>query len=110
MRAEFGAIGDPRKIVAEAWDLDAVAAAYRDFIEEFARRGPRTPEAVFAAQTMLVHAVAQVPVPRSRPARRDAARRLAALARARLFGERHDAWAATAQDYFRSLEAVRRAA
>ena len=29
-RAEIGDVGDPLKVVAEAWDLDAVAAAYRE--------------------------------------------------------------------------------
>jgi phenylacetic acid degradation operon negative regulatory protein len=110
LRAEFGDIGDPRKIVAEAWDLDAVSAAYHDFIEDFARRRPRTPEAFFAAQTMLVHQWRKFPfldpdlpaemLPSGWPRERAH----------RLFHERHDAWGATAQDYFRSLEAVRRAA
>src|ERR687884_1752669 len=54
-RAEIGALGDPRRLVAQAWDLDGVAAAYRDFIDAFARRRPQSPEAVFAAQTLLVH-------------------------------------------------------
>jgi phenylacetic acid degradation operon negative regulatory protein len=110
LRAEFGAIGDPRKIVAEAWDLDAVSAAYRDFIDDFARRRPQTPEAVFAAQTMLVHQWRRFPfldpdlpaamLPGGWPRERAHA----------LFTERHEAWGATAQDYFRSLEAVPRAA
>jgi phenylacetic acid degradation operon negative regulatory protein len=110
LRAEFGAIGEPSRIVAEAWDLDAVSAAYRDFIDDFARRRPQTPEAVFAAQTMLVHQwrrfpfldpdlpAAMLPVgwPRERAHE--------------LFTERHEAWGAAAQDYFRSLEAPPRAA
>jgi phenylacetic acid degradation operon negative regulatory protein len=110
LRAEFGAIGDPSRIVAEAWDLDAVSAAYRDFIDDFARRRPQTPEAVFAAQTMLVHQWRRFPfldpdlpaamLPGGWPRERAHD----------LFTERHEAWAATAQDYFRSLEAARRAA
>ena len=38
LRAEFGSLGDPRKIVEEAWDLEAVSAAYTTFIDDFARR------------------------------------------------------------------------
>jgi len=110
LRAEFGSLGDPRKIVAEAWDLDAVSAAYTTFIGDFARRRPRTPGAVFAAQTMLVHEWRKFPfldpdlpaemLPAGWP--REPAHDL--------FSERHDAWSATAWDYFGSLEAERRAA
>lgn len=110
LRAEFGSVGDPRKIVAEAWDLAAVSAAYRDFIDEFARRRPTAPEAVFAAQTMLVHRWRRFPfldpdlpaavLPAGWPRERAH----------ELFADRHEAWAATAQSYFSSLEAVPRAA
>ena len=110
LRAEFGSLGDPRKIVEEAWDLDAVSAAYTTFIDDFARRRPRTPEAVFAAQTMLVHEWRKFPfldpdlpaemLPAGWP--REPAHDL--------FTERHDAWSTTARDYFGSLEAERRAA
>ena len=48
-------LGDPAKVVAEAWDLDAVAAAYRDFVARFGRLRPARPEAIFRAQTQLVH-------------------------------------------------------
>src|SRR4051794_33852126 len=54
-RAELGELGDPGRVIAEAWELDAVADAYRSFIDRFARLRPRTPAAAFAAQTMLVH-------------------------------------------------------
>lgn len=110
LRAEFGALGDPRKIVEEAWDLDAVSAAYSTFVDDFARRRPRTPEAVFAAQTMLVHEWRKFPfldpdlpaemLPAGWPRERAHD----------LFTDRHDAWSATARDYFGSLEAERRAA
>src|SRR3954453_13354345 len=54
-QAELGSLGDPAKVVAEAWDLDAVAEAYRGFTARFGRARPRTPEATFRAQTELVH-------------------------------------------------------
>src|SRR3954449_5689325 len=54
-RAELGELGDPERVIAEAWERDAVAEAYRAFINDFARLRPTSPEAVFAAQTMLVH-------------------------------------------------------
>ena len=80
------------------------------FIDDFARRRPRTPEAVFAAQTMLVHEWRKFPfldpdlpaemLPAGWPRERAHD----------LFADRHEAWSATAQDYFGSLEAERRAA
>jgi phenylacetic acid degradation operon negative regulatory protein len=110
LRAEFGSLGDPRKIVEEAWDLEAVSTAYSTFVDDFARRRPRTPEAVFAAQTMLVHEWRKFPfldpdlpaemLPAGWPRERAH----------ELFTDRHEAWSAIARDYFGSLEAERRAA
>jgi phenylacetic acid degradation operon negative regulatory protein len=104
--AEMGAIGEPARVIADAWDLDRVAEAYRDFISEFGRLRPRTPEATFRAQALLVHAWRKFPFldpdlpeamlppawPRSRA--HD------------VFHERHALWHEPAQEYFRSLEAV----
>jgi phenylacetic acid degradation operon negative regulatory protein len=109
-QAALGTLGDPAKLPAEAWDLDAVAAAYRDFAERFGRARPKTPAAVFRAQTQLVHEWRKFPfldpdLPESvLPARWPRARALA------VFRDRHDAWHATAQDWFHSLEALREAA
>ena len=103
-RAELGAIGDPAKVVADAWDLEAVADAYRTFVARFGRLRPKTPEAVFRAQTELVHEWRKFPFldpdlpeqmlpdrwPRSRARQ--------------VFEERHAAWHEPAQAYFRSLE------
>jgi phenylacetic acid degradation operon negative regulatory protein len=109
-RAELGALGDPERVIAEAWELDAVAEAYRAFIDRFARVRPKSPESVFAAQTMLVHEWRKFPfldpdLPESiLPARwpRDRA--------VDVFRERHEQWRETSQEYFRSLEGVRNAA
>jgi phenylacetic acid degradation operon negative regulatory protein len=109
-RAEIGALGDPQRTLAEAWDLEGVAAAYREFVAIFARQRPRAPEAVFRAQTLLVHKWRKFPfldpdLPESiLPAGWPRARAHA------VFEERHAAWHAAAQDYFRSLEALRSAA
>ena len=78
--AEIGDVGDPAKVVAEAWDLDEVSEAYRAFIARFGRLRPSSPQAVFRAQTRARPRVAQVPLPRSRPAGRHAAGPLAAQA------------------------------
>ena len=81
-----------------------MAAAYQQFIADFGRQRPRTPEAVFRAQTLLVHAWRKFPFldpdlpervlpagwPRSRAHE--------------LFEQRHADVARTAQDYFASIE------
>jgi phenylacetic acid degradation operon negative regulatory protein len=108
--ASLGSVGDPAKVLAEAWDLDGVAAAYHAFIERFGRLRPRTPEAVFRAQTELVHEWRKFPfldpdLPESmlppRWPRQQAVR---------VFRERHESWHGAGQDYFGSLEALRAAA
>ena len=106
----LGSLGNPSKVVAEAWNLDAVADAYRAFIARFGRLRPRAPEAVFRAQTELVHEWRKFPfLDPDLPAQVLAPRwpRARAL---HVFRERHDAWNATAQEYFWSLEALRAAA
>jgi phenylacetic acid degradation operon negative regulatory protein len=108
--AALGSVHDPARVLAEAWDLDAVAAVYRRFIDGFRRQRPRTPEAVFRAQTELVHEWRKFPfLDPDLPERMLPARwpRHEALT---VFRERHASWHATAQDYFRSLEALRTAA
>ncbi|HEX7298665.1 MAG TPA: PaaX family transcriptional regulator C-terminal domain-containing protein [Solirubrobacteraceae bacterium] len=103
-RAELGSVGDPAHVVAQAWDLQAVADAYRQFIANFGRLRPSTPEAIFRAQTLLVHEWRKFPFvdpdlpehvlpsgwPRSRA--HD------------VFTERHALWDEPAQDHFASLE------
>src|SRR3954452_9905480 len=103
---KLGELGDTERVIADAWDLGGVADAYKAFIAEFHRLRPSTPDATFRAQTRLVHAWRKFPFldpdlpeamlpagwPRSRA--HD------------LFSERHAAWHAPAQEYFRSLEAL----
>jgi phenylacetic acid degradation operon negative regulatory protein len=105
-RAELGSIGDPGRLVASAWDLETVAAGYREFVARFARATPRTPEAVFRAQTLLVHEWRRFPfldpdlpermLPRAWPRSRAH----------EVFVGRHALWHATAQEYFASLEGI----
>jgi phenylacetic acid degradation operon negative regulatory protein len=105
-RAEIGEVGDPANVVAEAWDLDAVAAAYRAFVARFGRLRPAAPEAIFRAQTQLVHEWRKFPfldpdlpagmLPTGWPGKRAHD----------LFQERHGQWHAAAQEHFRALEAA----
>src|SRR5215218_7578505 len=54
-RGAVGDIGDPSRLITDAWDLGDVALRYREFAARFARLRPKTPAAVFRAQTELVH-------------------------------------------------------
>ena len=109
-QASLGTLGDPARVLAEAWNLEAVAGAYRGFIERFGRLRPKTPEAVFRAQTQIVHEWRRFPfldpdLPETTlPARWPRAEAL------RVFRERHESWNAVAQQYFHTLEAMRAAA
>lgn len=105
-RAELGSIGEPARVVAEAWDLEAVSSAYGDFVTRFGRLRPKTPEMVFRAQTELVHEWRKFPfldpdlpeqmLPRGWP--RSKAHRV--------FEDQHAAWHDPAQEYFRSLDSL----
>lgn len=102
--AELGRLGDPARVIAQAWDLEAVAAAYREFIA--GHGGARAPgaEAFFRAQTRLVHEWRRFPfldpdlpddvLPARWPRRRAHD----------LFHRRHGEWAGPARDFFAGLE------
>jgi phenylacetic acid degradation operon negative regulatory protein len=105
-RADLGSVGDPERVIADAWDLDGVAKAYRDFTGRFGRLRPKRPREVFRAQTQLVHEWRKFPfvdpdlpehvLPSGWP--RSRARQV--------FEERHSAWQSQAQEYFRTLDSV----
>jgi phenylacetic acid degradation operon negative regulatory protein len=54
-RARFGAIGEQRALVAQAWDVDEISAHYEGFIAAFAAQSPGPGDPVLLAQTRLVH-------------------------------------------------------
>jgi phenylacetic acid degradation operon negative regulatory protein len=103
-RAEFGDIGDPAKVITDAWDLADVAGRYREFVGRFGRLRPKAPESVFRAQTELVHTWRKFPfldpdLPQEMlPARWPRSRAHD------VFAERHAEWHRPAQEYFGSLE------
>jgi phenylacetic acid degradation operon negative regulatory protein len=102
--AKLGHIGEPRRVISEAWDLDRIAAHYRDFLADFGRLRPRSPEAVFAAQTAMVHAWRKFPfldpdLPETLLPARWPRKRAHDL-----FQDRHSRWHQPAQDYFAGLE------
>jgi phenylacetic acid degradation operon negative regulatory protein len=105
-RAELGTIGEPAKVVADAWDLDGVSDAYRGFIARFGRLRPKTPAAVFRAQTELVHEWRKFPfLDPDLPEQMLPAGWPRSKAHA-VFERQHAAWHEPAQEYFRSLEGL----
>jgi phenylacetic acid degradation operon negative regulatory protein len=106
LTAELGRLGGPERIVSEAWDLSVVATGYREFTARFERLRPKTPVAVFRAQTQLVHEWRKFPflapdlpervLPAEWPRRRAHD----------VFHQRHAMWHETAQTYFETLEGV----
>jgi phenylacetic acid degradation operon negative regulatory protein len=100
----IGRMGEPRRVAAAAWDLDAVMDQYRRFISAFRRARPSSPSACFRAQTELVHEWRRFPfldpdLPEDLLHARWPRRRAHDL-----FRERHERWAAPARAYFDSLE------
>lgn len=57
----FAGIGSAATLVAQAWDLDAVADRYRDFITGVSALRPVTEQDHIVAQIRLVHAWRQMP-------------------------------------------------
>jgi phenylacetic acid degradation operon negative regulatory protein len=105
--ATSGSLAEPAGIVAEAWDLAGVEAAYDAFIADFRRDSAQTGEAAFRAQTSLVHAWRKFPFLDP-----DLPTELlpAGWPRARayeLFRARHETWSAPAQGFIDELEADR---
>jgi phenylacetic acid degradation operon negative regulatory protein len=103
-RAEFGSIGDPAKVIADAWDLDDVADRYREFITRFERLRPKTPEAAFRAQTELVHTWRKFPFLDPDLPQEMLPSRWPRTRAHEVFASRHDEWQSAAEEYFSSLE------
>jgi phenylacetic acid degradation operon negative regulatory protein len=103
-RAEFGDISDPAKVLSDAWDLDAVAERYREFAERFGRLPSKTPEAVFRAQTELVHTWRKFPFLDPDLPQEMLPGRWPRTRAHQVFVERHADWEGPARDYFGSLE------
>jgi phenylacetic acid degradation operon negative regulatory protein len=99
----LGSIGDPERIVAEAWQLDEVEQRYRDFLESFASSKIGSPAEAFRSQVRLVQAWRRFPfLDPGLPAALLPAKWPGHQA-ADLFYRRHDRWHASAQAYWESL-------
>ncbi|MCX6466039.1 MAG: PaaX family transcriptional regulator [Pseudonocardiales bacterium] len=99
----FGEIGAERDVVALAWDLAEVEAAYEEFLETFEAAAPTEPGDVLAHQIHLVHAWRRFPfldphLPAELLPDGWAGARAAAL-----FARRHAEWDRPAQEHWASL-------
>jgi phenylacetic acid degradation operon negative regulatory protein len=103
-RGRIGSLGDPRRVAAAAWDLDAVVEQYERFLSLFGRLRPSSPAACFRAQTELVHEWRRFPfLDPDLPA--DLLKPRWPRRRAHdLFRDRHGRWDPAARRYFESLE------
>jgi phenylacetic acid degradation operon negative regulatory protein len=103
-RAETGDLASTEVLLERAWDLDALASRYEDFLRAFGRRSPHGEEARFVALTELVHEWRHFPfidpeiphplLPDGWPGRRAKA----------LFDDRHAAWASGANRWYEALD------
>jgi len=103
-RSEFGGIGDAGRVVADAWDLHALADRYREFADRFGRLRPKAPEAAFRAQTELVHTWRKFPFLDPDLPQEMLPERWPRARAHQVFKERHAEWQGPAQEYFGTLE------
>jgi phenylacetic acid degradation operon negative regulatory protein len=102
-RAEAG--GGADDLLARAWDLDALAAAYTAFVQSFEDRAPRTDEARFADLVELVHEWRRFPFMDPGIPTRLLPAHWPGRAAHGIFTERHDAWSPGAVRWYLDAEA-----
>ena len=95
--ATYGSIGRPAAVVRQAWELDAVAARYDDFIARFSGQRPAAGDETLIAQTLLVHEWRRFPFLDPGLPRELLPARWSGIAAARLFHDRHAEWRPCAQ-------------
>ena len=104
--AESGSLVADDEILRRAWDLDALARRYEEFVVELEDRRPATPAEHFAALVELVHGWRRFPfgdpefpdelLPPGWPGRRAK----------ELFDDRHARWSPDANGWFEQAEAM----
>lgn len=93
-------LGDVKSMVAEAWDLSAIEAAYERFSGEFRAQ---TPSDLLVRQLELVHAWRRFPAIDPALPRDLLPRQWAGAGAARLFADRHERWVADARREWKRL-------
>ena len=99
----FGQIGEERELVAQAWNLAGVEAAYHDFIATFSAVEPSTLGEILRDQIHLVHAWRRFPFLDPQLPAELLPGGWAGAKAAELFHERHERWDGTARRHWRHL-------
>lgn len=99
----FGGIGEQRAMVAQAWDLAEVEAAYLDFLASFGDAAPSDPADVLAHQIMLVHAWRRFPFLDPKLPGELLPQHWAGTRAAELFDTLHNRWQRPARRYWQKL-------
>lgn len=98
--ARRSSVGDVREMVAQAWDLPAIEAAYEEFNSEFRAA---TPDDVLTRQLELVHAWRRFPAIDPALPRELLPAKWSGAKAAELFRERHEQWLCDARREWRRL-------
>lgn len=99
----FGAIGEQDAVVAQAWDLAEVEAAYEEFLDAFTDADPTTPAEVLAHQIHLVHAWRRFPFLDPKLPAELLPAEWAGTRAAELFDARHSRWEKRARAHWQHL-------
>jgi phenylacetic acid degradation operon negative regulatory protein len=99
----FGTIGNPAEVVALAWDLAEVEAAYEDFIATFADAEPRSAADCLTHQIHLVHAWRRFPFLDPKLPSELLPAEWAGIRAAELFDRLHQRWERAAQQQWRRM-------
>lgn len=100
---QFGPIGRERELVAQAWDLAGIEAAYHDFIAVFGALEPHGEREVLREQIQLVHAWRRFPFLDPRLPVELLPGGWAGAKATQLFHERHERWDAVARRHWGAL-------
>ncbi|WP_433762356.1 PaaX family transcriptional regulator [Nocardia sp. CA-135398] len=98
-------IGDPDRLIADAWALDDVEQRYADFMHTFDNMTVTTPETAFVAQMRLVQAWRRFPFIDPALPRELLDHDWPGPQAAELFHRCHERWHAPAQSYWSELQA-----
>jgi phenylacetic acid degradation operon negative regulatory protein len=103
--AEYGSFGNPRDMVAAAWDLAEIERRYEEFIAEFSVLNPRSADDIFVAQIRLVHEWRRFPFLDPQLPRLLLPAHWSGTAATRLFADKHSRWREPARRRWSELAA-----
>jgi phenylacetic acid degradation operon negative regulatory protein len=99
----FGAIGDERRMVSAAWDLDALADEYREFVRSFEKVRPRSGAEALRAHVMLAQSWRRFPFLDPQLPERFLPPRWPGVTARQLVARKRDEWSARSQPFWDEL-------